>query len=112
MDNCPINETGCQMKAAFNERFAGMDRAAVLKAAEIDRRLDELNDLRKEVIIDRMTLVNKESFDPWKAVVNERLTKLMTPYEQKPAKPNWTAIVVVGIGILNLGVLILHYVRG
>jgi len=112
VDQCDKEISSCPIKEVFEARLEGMDRATTLKAIEIDRRLDQLNELRKEVITDRLQLVNKESYEAWKTVVNDKLTKLMTPYERQPAKPNWTAVVVVAIGILNLFVLVLHYIRG
>jgi len=104
---------------ALNARMDGMDKATTLKATEIDRRLYEANQLRKELITDRSQFLREslyiehvKALDKWRTEVNEALTKLMTPYERQPGRPDWTAVVVVAIGILNLFVLVLHYMRG
>jgi hypothetical protein len=44
-------------------RIDGMDAAVVLKAAETDRRLAELNGLRAEVMTDRTQFVQKVVYD-------------------------------------------------
>jgi hypothetical protein len=100
----------------FETRICGMDRAAVLKAIEIDRRLEEHNKLREEVLTDRTQFVRSETYllherttNQWKDEVNDKLTKLMTKYDSRMTTSNWIAFVAVIITIINLLVLILNF---
>jgi hypothetical protein len=97
-------------------RLDGMDRAATLKAEEIDRRLEEHNKLREEVMTDRSVFVRTETYslheksaNEWKTEVNRSLTKLMTKYENRMSMANWIAVVAVAVTIINLIVLIFHF---
>lgn len=47
---------------AIEARLDGMDRAIVLKTVEIDRRLEEHNKLREEVMTDRELFLRREAF--------------------------------------------------
>ena len=97
-------------------RLDGMDRAATLKADEIDRRLEEHNRLREEVMTDRSVFVRTETYNlhekaanEWKTEVNRSLTKLMTKYENRMSMANWIAVVAVAVTIINLIVLVFHF---
>jgi len=46
----------------WTELLYGMDRAIVLKTIEIDRRLEEHNKLREEVMTDRELFLRREAF--------------------------------------------------
>jgi hypothetical protein len=100
---------------AINATILGMDRAAILKAEEIDRRLAEHNELRKEVITDRSTLLSQErygadqkSFKEWKERTDKRLTELSTNETNKLTKTNWIAIGVLGLAVLNIIIVFIN----
>jgi hypothetical protein len=93
-------------------RLDGMDRAAVLKANEIDRRLEEHNKLREEVLTDRSQFMRTEvyaadrkTWQQWKESVNASVTKLMTKYDSRMTMANWISIVAVVVTFINLVVL-------
>jgi hypothetical protein len=99
-------------------RLDGIDKATIIKTIEIDRRLEEHNKLREEVLTDRSEFVKGETYklherntNDWKEEVDEKLTKLMTKYENRMSIANWIAIVAVIITIANLIILVLHFYR-
>lgn len=51
------------LHASINARLDGMDTATVIKAAETDRRLSELNNLRVELLTDRQLFVQRVEYD-------------------------------------------------
>ena len=115
-DKTYIDKSVEAVRSTLEARIDGMDRAAVLKANEIDRRLQEHNKLREEVMTDRSEFLRVETFNlhetstnEWKESVNSKLTKLMTKYENRMSIANWISVVAVLITIINLIVLILHF---
>jgi hypothetical protein len=109
----------CDQIKTIEARLEGMDRAAVLKATEIDRRLQEHNELRKEVLTDRSQFMQTDIYDAdrknwqaWKEIVNASLTKLMTKYENRMSIANYIAVVAVIVTIANLIILLLHFNNG
>lgn len=69
----------------LNTRLDGMDKALELKNKELEWRLEDLNNWKKETINERENLLNKETYnikteyyDRWIATVNDRLTILET----------------------------------
>jgi len=100
----------------WTELLYGMDRAIVLKTIEIDRRLEEHNKLREEVMTDRELFLRREAFkmhektsNDWRDSVNTMLTKLMTKYESRMSIANWIAVVAVLLTFINLIVLVAHF---
>ena len=98
-------------------RIDGMDRAAVLKADEIDRRLEEHNKLREEVVTDRRQFLRSETFESfekarseWKTLVDNQLTKLMTKYENRMTTANITAVVALLLTVVNIIIFLVMHV--
>ena len=94
-------------------RLDGMDRAAVLKAEEIDRRLEEHNKLREEVLLDRSMFMRNEvysadrkTWQQWKETVNSSVTKLMTTYENRFTLSTSIAFVSLLIALATFATLI------
>lgn len=95
-----------------------MDKAVVIKTTEMDRRLAEHNELRKEVITDRVELLRKDTYrsdkinlDEWRDRVDNKLTELSTKDTSKLTKTNWIAIIMVAITVLNVIILIFHSIK-
>ena len=95
-------------------RIDGMDRAAVLKAEEIDRRLEEHNKLREEVVTDRRQFLRAETFESfekarseWKTLVDNQLTKLMTKYDSRMTTANITAIIALLLTVVNIVIFVI-----
>lgn len=104
------------IKSLIEQRISGMDRAAVLKASEIDRRLEEHNELRKEVLEDRESFVRKNIYaehtkaqDLWKVEVNDAITKLMTQYQSRMSTANYISLGAMVIALINVVILILVF---
>ena len=97
-------------------RIDGMDRATIVKTSEIDRRLEEHNRLRQEVMTDRAQFLRSDTFDTfekargeWKTLVDNQLTKLMTKYENRMTTANITAVVALLLTVVNIIIfLVLH----
>jgi hypothetical protein len=108
-----------QIKEGLETRLDGMDRALALKTTEIDRRLEEHNKLREEVVTDRsqfmmneVYIADRKTWQQWKDSVNSNITKLMTDYETKMSKTNWISLIAVVITIINLvAVLFSFFIR-
>jgi hypothetical protein len=108
-----------QIKEGLETRLDGMDRALALKTTEIDRRLEEHNKLREEVVTDRSQFMmnevyraDRKTWQQWKDSVNSNITKLMTDYETKMSKTNWISLIAVVITIINLvAVLFSFFIR-
>jgi len=90
-------------------RIDGIDKATIIKTGEIDRRLLEHNELRKEVLTDRAEFVRKEAFEFWKDAVNEKLTTLMNRHDKKITAATWTAICGVFVTVINLVLIIIKW---
>jgi hypothetical protein len=108
-----------QIKEGLETRLSGMDKALKLKTTEIDRRLEEHNKLREEVVTDRSQFMmnevyraDRKTWQQWKDSVNSNITKLMTDYETKMSKTNWISLIAVVITIINLvAVLFSFFIR-
>ena len=60
-DDC--SEKLCEARRdVIQSRLDGMDKALAIKTAEMDRRLEELNKLRQEVVQDRGLYMTKEMY--------------------------------------------------
>ena len=96
--------TICDTKhQVFTERLNGMDRALAIRAADLERRLEGLNQLRQEVVRDREMFLNKEVYntktafyDGWCSEVNDRLTKIET------RSIVWTSAIVLIFTIVEI----------
>jgi len=102
----------------FVTRIEGMDKAIVIKTIEMDRRLAEHNDLRKEVVTDRVQLVRRDRYrsdkinlEEWKDRVDNKLTELSTRDKDKLTKTNWIAIFMVALTVLNIVILLFHSIE-
>ena len=91
----------------MNIRLDGMDKALDLKSKDLENRLHALNELRAEVIRDRMMFLTKETYDiktagydVWCAGIDKKVvaieTKILT----------WTAALGVFFVMIQL---FLHY---
>jgi len=70
---------------AVKARLDGMDRAIDVKTAELDRRLEALNELRSDVLKDREQFVRKDAYtaksetiDKWVFTTEQRITAIET----------------------------------
>ncbi len=64
----------CEMEKRFKLQFESMQSAIGVTTKENDRRMTEMNELRKEVVADRGQFVKKEVYDIWHTEVDRRLT--------------------------------------
>lgn len=94
------------LKEYIEARFVSLEIAQQASEKDLERRLGELNQLRKEVIEDRGRLVTRESYDQtvrewgmWRDTVNTRLTTIET------RSITWTA----AIGIFFVVVQVVMY---
>ena len=90
MEVCKVRHAALKQLVELHEekmvcRLGGMDEALRLRTADIERRLNLLNQLREEVVVDRDRFLNKETYDikttfydNWCATVNDRLTRIET----------------------------------
>ena len=104
--------------AEVKAMIAGIDKATVIKTMEMDRRLAELNELRRDVVQDRSMFVKKETYDvenkvidDWMTSVNEKLTKLMVKYESRVTLTTLISLGSLLVSIITLGILAMHYFR-
>jgi len=70
---------------AVKARLDGMDRAIDVKTAELDRRLEALNELRSDVLKDREQFVRRDAYtvraeaiDKWVFTTEQRITAIET----------------------------------
>jgi hypothetical protein len=91
----------------FNLQIDSLRDSIVMAKVELDKRLNNLNELRKEVMEDRSTLVpmttfnlRREQLDVWKSAVDQAITKLET------RSITWGAAIALAVIILNT---LMHY---
>jgi hypothetical protein len=103
---CQLHNVTCEK---IEDRFSHMDTALTLRTQELERRLEQLNELRKEVTKDRDQFLKKDIYDAktnfydnWCSQVSERLTRIET------RSVTWTA----AVGLIFLIVtVVLQWVR-
>lgn len=120
---CYVPDTSCNLrhdleKEAIDHRFDSMDQALKLRAAELERRLEGLNELRTQVISDREQFVKKEAYEMRvgyydKYIDDTRLThqglvNRVTVIETRSIV--WTS--VIGVAFTILQVLLHFFPRG
>ena len=91
------------LKDYINTRFDSLDKAISLYREEMNRRLEALNELRSEVILDREAFQKKElcqiqhrELVQWRESVNKKLTVLET------RSITWTAAVGLFFLVISL----------
>jgi 2-oxo-4-hydroxy-4-carboxy--5-ureidoimidazoline (OHCU) decarboxylase len=96
-------------------RIDGMDKALKVKEQENERRLEGLNELRKDVVKDRNEFVRQETydlkmglFDCWVTDANEKFTKLMTKYDNRFTIPTVIALISLIVSVIGIAVLLLR----
>jgi hypothetical protein len=57
------DEKHSYMNQIINHRFDSMDQALKLRSAELERRLEGLNELRQQVVRDRDQFVKRETYE-------------------------------------------------
>jgi len=82
------------------ERLRGMDLQQKNDAAELARRLEELNGAHKKAEADRGMFVEKLVYEPWRDTVNEALTEMKGSWR-------WTAGIASLIASLIVGVVLM-----
>jgi hypothetical protein len=97
-------------------RIDGMDKALKVKEVETERRLEGLNDLRRQVISDRGDFVRQETYDVkiglldlWLGDANTKFTKLMTKYDSRVTVPTIIALISIIISAVSVVLLLLHH---
>ena len=83
-------------------RMEALDRALVLNAAEVSRRMDEANHVKNDILEHKADYVSKSGFEPWKDIVSEFMTTSKT---QDAAKYRTYTIVM---GLITLVFLIIQ----
>jgi hypothetical protein len=84
----------------IDQRFEALAENLILARADHDRRFAELNKLREEVTLDRNLLVRNDIFNPFRELVNMRLTATET------RAITWTTAIGAAFAALTLA---LHY---
>ncbi len=118
MSDVPLKEYLESMFSAqqreLNVKHEAMSSAIELAREEVDRRLGELNQLRREVIDDREQFVSKLQFDPmmkerdaWRDAIGERINLLgdrLTRIETKGH--TWTVAIGMFFVVLQIALMI------
>ncbi len=98
------------LREYFEVKLNAMDHAVLLARTEMDRRLAELNELRKQVIDDRGQFVLNAAYDitekersTWRDAVNTRLTSIET------RSVTWTSALGMFFLILQLAASAILY---
>jgi hypothetical protein len=63
------------LKVLIESRLSSMEQAIKIATHEMDRRLAELNQLRKEVTDDRSELVQKQAYEPAQKEIYKQLSE-------------------------------------
>lgn len=93
----------------IDERLDGMAQAIVVAKAETERRLEELNQLRKDVIIDRNAFVRTDVYYPRQQALEKDVVALATRQTKTETRSiTWTA--ALGVGFLLVG-LLMRYLK-
>lgn len=108
------DEKHAYMNQLIDHRFDAMDQALKLRAAELERRLEGLNELRSQVVKDRDQFVKKEAYEMRvmyydKHIDDTRLThqglvNRVTVIETRSIV--WTSVIGVAFTILQI---LLHF---
>ena len=93
---------------SIKNRIDSIDRATVLQANELDRRLDILNGHQAELKADRDQFVRIDRYDDrmrildaWVDEAKIKLNTLTNEHEQKISKANWIAIFAIFISTIS-----------
>jgi hypothetical protein len=96
-----------------------MDGALVLRTIDLERRLEELNKLRQDVVTDRDIFMKKEvydkkidGYDSWIVDVNEKITKLMVAYDARITIAKLTGVSGIVLGVAGIIISIVLHVTG
>jgi hypothetical protein len=120
---CDIKTAACQrmmchkfeaLEKVMNTRFIAIDDALVLRTEELNGRLKGLNELRNEVVKDRIMFVTKESYDSAHHFLERAVTTVddktnlvinrLTVVETRAV--TWTAAVALFFMIMQI---VLHF---
>ena len=91
-------------------RLAGMDQALLMRTAELEGRLHNLNQLRTDVIRDRDLFVRKDIFDAAVGVLHNLKTEYVQAHQIlinrltviETRSLTWAAVLVVMFGVIEV----------
>jgi len=87
--------------ASVLARIDAMDKAVTVKTEEMERRLEGLNELRKDVVKDREQFVRKEIYESKVKEYDEGMKRLANLESKLIA---WASAIVVVFALINIGV--------
>lgn len=88
------------------ERLRGMDIEHKKDAAELARRLEELNHAHSQAQGDRNRFVDRQVYDPWRDLVNQSLTEMRSNWKYVAGLASLISSLIVGsILLLARGLL-------
>lgn len=84
------------MEERFNIKLSAMQAALEVTGRDVDRRSAELNQLRQEVMTDRIQFVQCEPYQIWRELVEKRLTT------SEARAVTWTAAIALFFLVVSI----------
>lgn len=111
VDTKLCDEKHSYMEKIINHRFDAMDQALKLRSAELERRLESLNELRNEVLSDRNQFMKLDYFNLQHQMLVDRLDAIRLWRAEVDGRTGRSSVISIIALIVTVIFSILHFIK-